>query len=167
MRSDQLKIVAANREDLTRIARLAEVVWRHHYPGIISVAQIDYMLKWMYNLQTLESELKSGIVFDQAIIDQELVGFASYGAESASEMKLHKLYVHPQWQRRGIGSHLLAHVEETSRNRGFHKVILTVNKRNENALAAYAKNGFVIRESIVTQIGGGFAMDDFLLEKRL
>jgi len=160
-------IVPASPNDLPAIARLAGIVWRDHYPGIISLDQIEYMFGWMYGLKTLESELMNGISFDQLFTSKELVGFASYGKETETEIKLHKLYIHPAWQRHGLGGRLLAHIEQVARSRGFAKMVLGVNKRNEKAIAAYLKHGYSIRESIVTQIGGGFIMDDFVMEKRL
>jgi hypothetical protein len=42
-----------------------------------------------------------------------------------------------------------------------------VNKRNASAIAAYRKHGFDVRESVVKDIGGGFVMDDYIMEKRL
>jgi ribosomal protein S18 acetylase RimI-like enzyme len=160
-------IVPAGRDDLPAIARLAGIIWRAHYPGIISAEQIDYMLGWMYNREALEKELIGGTSFDQLFVGKQLIGFGSYGKETETEMKLHKLYVDPAWQRRGFGRRLLAHVEEAARGRGFSKLVLGVNKRNEKAIAAYHKHGYSIRESIVTRIGGGFVMDDFIMEKTL
>ena len=57
-------IAPAGREHLPEIARLADIIWRSYYPGIISGQQIDYMLDWMYSLNTLETELSHGIRYD-------------------------------------------------------------------------------------------------------
>src|SRR5260221_11662545 len=40
-------IVLAGRDDLPAIARLAGIIWRAYYPGIISIEPIGYMLGWM------------------------------------------------------------------------------------------------------------------------
>ena len=45
--------------------------------------------------------------------------------------------------------------------------MLSVNKHNTRAIAAYRRNGFVIAESVVTDIGGGFVMDDYVMAKNL
>jgi diamine N-acetyltransferase len=44
-------------------------------------------------------------------------------------------------------------------------VLLAVNKRNVNAINAYLKHGFRIAEAVVKEIGGGFVMDDYVMEK--
>jgi diamine N-acetyltransferase len=45
--------------------------------------------------------------------------------------------------------------------------MLTVNKGNEGSIAIYRKSGFSVRESVVFNIGNGYVMDDFIMEKRL
>ena len=55
--------------------------------------------------------------------------------------------------------------EQEVRAGGAHRLILSVNKRNAKAIAAYKRNGFVIAESVVTDIGGGFVMDDYIMAK--
>src|SRR5215831_2102842 len=100
-------VLPAAEPDLPDIAALARVVWRRHYPGIISPAQIEYMLRRMYDLDTLRAELANGIRFDRLLVDEVLVGFSSYGPGRAPETaKLHKLYVHPDQHRRGYGGRL-------------------------------------------------------------
>ena len=155
-------------EHLAEISALAAVIWRAHYPGIISPAQIGYMLARMYNVETMRRELDGGINWFRALVEGALRGFASVGpAEIATEFKLHKLYVHPGWQRHGLGSALLNEIESTARARGATTLLLNVNKRNEIAIRAYRKRGFVTRESIIADIGGGFVMDDYVMVKRL
>ena len=161
-------ILPAGKEHLHSIVNLAEVIWRSYYPGIISEAQIEYMLVHMYDLDVMEQELHQGIQYDLLLVNEELIGFASYGAADAkAEIKLHKLYVHPSLHRRGLGSLLLKHVEKVVRDSQNRILILSVNKTNHQAIAAYQKNGFAVRTSAVVDIGGGFVMDDYVMEKTL
>jgi diamine N-acetyltransferase len=162
------RIEPARPEHLAEISALAAVIWRAHYPGIITPEQIEYMLARMYAVDVLRRELEQGIAWFRALVDDELRGFASVGpAENAGEFKLHKLYVHPDSQRLGLGTALLQACESAARPRGARTLILNVNKRNEKAIAAYLKRGFTIRDSIVADIGGGFVMDDFVMAKTL
>ena len=162
------RIERATAGHLAEIAALAGVIWRAHYPDIITHEQINYMLARSYDVEVLRRELDNGGAWFRALVHGELRGFASVGpTENAVEFKLHKLYVHPDSQRLGLGSVLLKECESTARNCGATTLMLNVNKRNEPAIAAYLKRGFTIRDSVVADIGGGFVMDDFVMAKSL
>src|ERR1017187_9104080 len=159
---DGKEIIRATEAGLPAISELAGVIWRACYPGIITMEQIDYMLARMYSLDVLRDEIRSqGIRYDRLLLDGELAGFASYGpTPEPGVTKLHKLYLLPELHSRGLGSRLLQHVEGEVRTGGARRLILSVNKRNAGAIAAYKRNGFVVAESVITDIGGGFIMDD-------
>ena len=161
------QIVRAQEGHLPAISALAGVIWRACYPGIITTEQIDYMLARMYALDVLRNEISSqDIRYDQLLVDDKLAGFASYGpASEPGVMKLHKLYLLPEMHGRGLGSRLLQHVERKVRAGAGRRLILSVNKRNTKAITAYRRNGFVIAESVITDIGGGFVMDDYIMAK--
>jgi ribosomal protein S18 acetylase RimI-like enzyme len=163
------QIVRATEADLPVISELAGVIWRACYPGIITSAQIDYMLARMYSLDVLREEIRSqGIRYDQLLVNGKPAGFASYGPTSEpGVVKLHKLYLLPELHGRGLGNRLLRHVEREVRAGAGRRLILSVNKRNTKAITAYQRNGFVIAESVITDIGGGFVMDDYVMAKEL
>jgi GNAT superfamily N-acetyltransferase len=78
-------------------------------------------------------------------------------------MKLDKLYVSTERQGQGVGRALLAAVRARARLLGCTRLILAVNKRNAAAIAAYRQWGFRIERAMVSDIGGGFVMDDYLM----
>ena len=168
-RLNRIEILPCSVGHLPAIAAIAEVIWRQHYPGIISPEQIEYMLERMYALPLLRDELtRQGICYDRLLVDSHLSGFASYGpAGDTAMVKLHKLYVLPEMHGRGLGSRLLQHCEIAAKGMGARRLSLTVNKRNIRAIAAYRRNGFDVADEIVTDIGGGFVMDDYLMAKEL
>src|ERR1035437_1872235 len=135
-RPNRNEIVRATEAGLPAISELAGVIWRACYPGIITHAQIDYMLARMYSLDVLRDEIRSqGIRYDQLLVDGKLAGFASYGPTSEPDvMKLHKFYLLPEMQGRGLGSRLLQQVEGEVRTGGARRLILSVNKRNTKAI---------------------------------
>jgi diamine N-acetyltransferase len=163
------EILPATEADLSAIAALAGVVWRAHYPGIISTGQIDYMLAKMYSLDLLRDEiLQQGICYERLVVGEEFAGFAAHGpTDQPTLFKLHKIYLHPAWHGRGLGSLLLRHCALEVGKLGADRLVLTVNKRNLKAVAAYHRNDFAITDSVVVDIGGGFVMDDYVMEKKL
>jgi GNAT superfamily N-acetyltransferase len=167
--NDSTTIIPVGERDLPALVELAGVIWRACYPGIISPEQIEFMLAHMYDQATLREEIRSqGIRFYQLLAEASCGGFASIGPTDAPRvMKLHKLYLLPELHGRGLGSRMLTHCADEARRLGAQRLILAVNKRNARAIAAYRRNGFAVAEAVVTDIGGGFVMDDYLMARDL
>lgn len=163
-------IIRACREtDLPTLATLAQHIWQQHYPSIISQDQIDYMLQQRYGSNELLAELNTPQHWlDGLWLGDTMVGFANYFiCSDAATMKLDKLYLHPDWHGKGLGSLLLEYVSARSRQQGCDRLTLAVNKRNAKALKSYQRNGFEITEEVLVAIGNGFVMDDFIMHKPL
>ena len=124
--------------DIERLIALAGEIWRRHYADIISAAQIEYMLKQRYTAEVLREELqRKDLWWDQLLVDARMAGFASYFLTgNAGEMKLDKLYVHHDHQRKGYGGMLLDRALTIARAYGCDTLMLAVNKHNRNAIAA-------------------------------
>lgn len=151
--------------EVEALAQLARLIWRAHYPGIITPAQIEYMLVERYQPEILRAELeRDGVWWDLLLEHGEPKGFSScLLTQYPGELKLDKLYVHPDRQRRGYGAMMLESVLARARSLGCTRLMLAVNKRNVNAIAAYQKSGFHIEQAVVKDIGAGFVMDDFIM----
>lgn len=160
-----MHIRAATTADIPQIRLLAHEIWHAHYPAIITVEQINFMLEWMYSATEIECQLREGPHWEIAELDNMPVAFTSYGLEADGRVKLHKLYVSTTHQRCGIGQRLLAHVIERAGQLGGSEVWMQVNKRNTTAIAAYQKAGFHIAQEATFDIGHGFVMDDYLMSK--
>ncbi len=167
--TDNARIVPVEPEDAERICELAADIWWQHYPGIISAAQIKYMLAQRYEPRIIEEELRCGEVWwDKLLLGNEIIGFSSgFLTERPDEMKLDKLYVRQDCQRRGYGAMLVESACVFARDLGCTRLVLAVNKKNWNAIAAYGKYGFVTDDAVVKDIGGGFVMDDYIMVKEL
>ena len=153
-------------EDAERIAALAREIWLAHYTGIIGIEQIEYMLRQRYEPALIRAELqRGGVWWDKLLLGDEIVGFSScFLTGEPGEMKLDKLYVRQDQQRHGYGGRLIGRAVAVARAQGCSRLVLAVNRNNLGAIAAYGKHGFKIRDAIVKDIGGGFVMDDYIME---
>lgn len=162
-------ITPATEDDLPTVAALADTIWRQHYPGIISDAQIDYMLGEMYAPEALREFVDArhrGL--DLLTVDGTPAGFAAYYVTAeAGVMKLDKLYVLQAYHGSGYGRLLIDHVARRARALGCETLTLNVNKYNARAIRAYEKSGFSVQDAVKADIGNGFVMDDFIMVKPL
>jgi ribosomal protein S18 acetylase RimI-like enzyme len=159
-------IRAVTDAEVPLVSELAGRIWRAHYPSIISREQIEYMLALMYDVAQLRRDLSRGVVYELLFDGERAVGFCGY-EQIGGELKLHKLYLEVEEHGRGLGSLMLRHVEDEARRRGLRTVVLGVNRGNAKAIRSYERNGYRVRQELRTEIGGGFVMDDFIMEKEL
>ena len=155
-------------ESLAAVREIADDVWPKTFAPILSPEQVRYMMRMMYAPEVMERELARGVRFDLLRVDGVPAGYVSYefhGARAAA--KLHKVYLLQAFQRRGLGRALLDHAAAACRAAGSPAVRLNVNKHNERAIGVYLANGFRTVESVKNDIGGGFFMDDYVMEKTL
>ena len=80
------------------------------------------------------------------------------------ELFLSKIYVASAARGQGVGKLAMDYIKSLARERNLAKVTLTVNKNNTNSIAAYQKFGFNKISDICVDIGGGYVMDDYLME---
>lgn len=152
--------------DIDAVAVLARRVWHSHYPGIISVAQIEYMLAERYAPDRIAAELGDpGIAWRVAELGGGLAGYASTHHRGEGELKLDKIYVDLACQRRGVGRALLADALTAARGLACATLVLAVNRHNATAIAFYRACGFEISGKRIADIGGGFMMDDFIMSR--
>ena len=162
-------ITAVSDADVASVCALAREIWLQHYPGIITVKQIEYMLAQRYAPDIIRAQLRSGEAWwDKLEVGAELCGFASYErGRQARSMKLDKLYVHQRVRGRGYGAALIDHVARVARREGMDTLYLQVNKYNHGAVAAYLRAGFGVAKSVRVDIGNGFVMDDYVMSRAL
>lgn len=159
-----ISIRAMTPADIPALCELACTVWQATYPGLISQAQIEYMLTDRYDAAKIHAQLDDAVhAWRLACWADEIIGFAHARMEDGI-CKLDKLYIRADFQRCGVGRALLEDTQVFARARGATVMRLQVNRGNHAALAAYQRYGFTIREARVFDIGGGFVMDDYVME---
>ena len=152
------------------VAALAEEIWREHYTPIIGEAQVDYMLKKFQSEEQICRDMKENdyVYFIAGHIKSgEPVGYCAVQPKEGY-LLLSKIYVRKDYRGRGVARSFLDEALALCRfEYGFDKIRLTVNKYNDNSIAAYRKMGFETIDSVKTDIGGGFFMDDFVMELQI
>lgn len=161
--STSLHIRAADINDMATIRAIANITWPVAYGSYISKAQLDYMLDMMYSDKSLLEHINKGHQFYVAEQDNTPIGFASVSKEEENSCKLNKLYVLPTAQKTGAGKLLLQKCIDYAISHAANCLYLQVNKQN-NAQHFYSKHGFTIREASILEIGGGYIMDDYIME---
>jgi ribosomal protein S18 acetylase RimI-like enzyme len=155
--------------DFEPIAALAREIWLAHYISIITKEQIEYMLDGRFTPANLQRYVGASDRWMYVLRLNEMpVGYCSCAlTDVPGEMKLEQLYLQPALHGRGFGKYMLEHVENKARENACETLILQVNKRNTGAIEVYRRTGFRVRKEIVLDIGHGYVMDDFIMQKKI
>lgn len=153
--------------ELRKIAELADNIWHECFVGIISREQIDYMVEKFQSLDAMCSQIeKQNYSYAAVYDDGELCGYIGTKPED-EKFFLSKLYLRNDKRGKGISSEMMNFVFDEARFYGKKSVYLTVNKHNGRAIKFYEKTGYKVIDKVVTDIGNGFVMDDFIFEYSL
>lgn len=157
------------RADFATAGALARSIWHAHYGPLIGAAQVDYMLDRRFTDAGLAAYVGAADRGFELLRDGEAtIGYCSYGPSGApGELKLEQLYLLPERHGQGFGRLMLNHVEARARALGCDRIMLMVAKANAGSKAVYERAGFSVRGPVTVDIGGGFVMDDYVMEKRL
>lgn len=160
---NNIYIRRAELEDISTIAKLAEKIWKEYYPSVISYAQIEYMLFKMYSPDSLYRQIEQlSHQYFLMYADDQAIGYYSVEPRPG-ECFIHKFYIDASIHGKGIGSILMEHLLTTHTCDSY---LLQVNRKNIKAINFYFRHGFRIKKWEDIDIGGGFYMEDFIMERK-
>ena len=150
------------------LAKLAREIWLEHYVPIIGQAQVDYMLETFQSEAAISAQIAGGQEYYLLEAEGDPVGYLGLAPDTVdSAMMVSKIYVSSDRRGDGFGRKMLDFVEDLCRERQISTLWLTVNKNNIDAINWYKRMGFSNAGPVVQDIGGGFVMDDYCMEKRI
>lgn len=162
------RIKKATVSEIPDILAIAKATWEPTYREILTKAQIDYMYDEIYTPASLEKQMfELGHVFLVLYVADAAIGYASYSSKNGTNeiFKVHKLYVHPDYQGQKYGRTLVVSVEKEVKELGAAVLELNVNRYNP-AIRFYERCGYKqAREEDIPM--GEFWMNDFVMRKEL
>ena len=158
-------VEVTSREQINIVEALAGEIWTEHYIPIIGRDQVEYMLDRFQSSEAISHQIESeGYRYFLMEEKGKYIGYMSVQIRG-SELFLSKIYVVGRLRGKGFGKKAVRFLEDFAANFHLRKIALTVNKNNKESIAAYEKMGFTNLGPVVQDIGNGFIMDDFRMEK--
>ena len=157
-----------SKKDIAETARLAHEIWNEHYTKIIGQAQVDYMIKNFQSASAIAAQIAIKYEYYLILHNGEAAGYLAVVPDPAkSSLQLSKLYIRKSLRGLGLGKESMDFVAGLCRQAKIGTLWLTVNKHNSDSIAWYERLGFAKAGEIVMEIGGGYMMDDFRMEKMI
>ncbi|MDR2956386.1 MAG: GNAT family N-acetyltransferase [Prevotella sp.] len=163
-----MNIVEATENQIVIIKSLSDKVWPVTFRDILSEEQIKYMMNMMYSEDSLRKQMKEGHHYLLAEEDGEYLGYLSYelNYKGSDITKVHKIYVLSSLQGRGVGRFFIDKAGEIAKNNNNKELLLNVNRFNR-AIDFYKRVGFEIVRNEDIDIGNGFLMEDYVMNKKI
>ena len=162
--------------DQELLARIAGEIWRGYWPAIIGPDQTEYMIEKFQSLEAIARDMVEhdyeywllvATEEDEDGLEKSIVGFTGgHNEPETNRFFISKIYLFPEARGHGYARRAIEFYEDLCFARGFEAMYLTVNKYNELGIRAYEGTGFETIDSVETDIGEGYIMDDYIMELR-
>ena len=152
--------------DIRALAAAADQVWHEYFRSLLSPEQIDYMVEKFQSIPAITQQIREGFQYFLLREDDQVAGYTGIHLEEP-RLFLSKLYVLQPYRKKGYSSLMLQKLLEIAKNAGKSAIYLTVNKYNTPSIDIYLHKGFQTIDSVVTDIGKGFVMDDYIMERTI
>lgn len=156
-------------EEQEVLATLAKEIWNEYWPALIGQDQTDYMVDNFQSLSAIKRDMTEHDYEYWFLMDEngKIVGYTGgHNEPETNRFFISKIYLLKEERGKHYASDVIRFYEELCTDRDLEAMYLTVNKHNELGVRAYRAKGFETIDEVETDIGEGFVMDDFIMEKR-
>lgn len=163
-----ITISEAQPNEFNIIQQIAYTTWPVCYGKILSDKQLEYMLGKFYSLEALNKN----VIDDQHFLlikeNDTALGFSAYqhNYNERNVTRIHKIYILPETQGKGLGKLLMQHIQDLAKKNNSEALSLNVNRFN-TAISFYEELGFEIVAEENIEIGEGWFMQDYIMEKAI
>ncbi len=167
-RMTDIKLVEARTEEqLKRTAAIADEIWHEYFPCILTPGQIDYMVEKFCSVEAEKRNIADeGYIYYIIKHKDRDIGYTAIKPDG-DRLFLSKIYLLKEERGKGYARTVMDMHKAYAAEHGFNAIWLTVNRRNESSIAVYRALGFEKCGEGVTDIGGGYVMDDFYFELKV
>lgn len=160
-------IQVKTKEQIKSVYELADEIWHEHYEKILKQNQIDFMVEHFQSEDSIARSIEfNNYEYFLIIIEGKNAGYFAL-SPTKDGLFLSKLYLKKNLRGKGVGKACVKFIENYALWKKMDRIWLTVNRNNLGAITIYKKLGFEVTDSSVTEIGGGFVMDDFIMTKKI
>lgn len=163
LKNGYVKICTAETDgDFLLIGGIADSVMHETFDETVPEGQVDYMLNLFLTPDAMRRNVgDKGYKYKIVYLNGEAAGFFAYcpaknfDPQYEEGVFLSKLYILGYAQGKGIATRIFNSLRRP--------VYLTVKRDNVQAINVYKHSGFKIIQSVSTDIGQGYVMDDYVM----
>ena len=164
----QIEFIRVKEEEseMQKLSALATEIVREHFDPLIGKPQNDYMLAKFQTEEAIRQQMEDGYRYYWVVADGKIAGFLAFYPRKG-KMYLSKFYVQKSFRGRHLAAKMHDFVCQETMRKGLSAIELNVNRGNLQVIDIYEHLGYHRIREEKNDIGGGFFMDDYVLECRL
>ena len=162
-----MQIISAERvSQYALIEGLARRIVPDFYGAFFAVETAEYLVESGHTAVALAAQAERGSRHFLIDCDGEAVGYFSLSVDGTT-MLLSHFYVLSAWRGRGLGREAMAFIESAAKEWGVSRIELFVLRENLGAVGVYARCGFEVAAEVLTRLGDGAVLEDYLMRKHV
>jgi len=145
-------------EELGR--RIVPAFYADYFPPEIGA----HLLQISHTIEAFEAQVGEGYRHYMIEVDGEPVGYFALHEEERT-MVLTQFYLLQEARGRGIGQKVMEFIDREAKELRVRRIELLVFRKNAGAVGLYRKNGFLVAEEVLTPMGMGQTIEDYVMRK--
>ena len=160
-----LPVSAEDSETVRKLSDFAGKIVREHFDPIIGPEQNSYMIARFQSAEAIHGQIATG-GYRYYIVEsgEDWAGFIAFYPRG-ERMYLSKFYLNQAFRGRGIAGKMFGFIREQTVKEGLSAIFLNVSRFNSDVISVYHHFGFHCVRMEQNDIGNGFIMDDYVMEK--
>lgn len=154
------------KEEVEELYHVIQRIWPEVFTPIIGAEQVAYMLRTYQSPENIFSEISNGANYFLLKAEGEPIGYTAYEVQE-EVIYLSKIYLQDSVRGKGYSSEVFDWYEEVARKNHKKRLRLRVNQENKRAIEVYIHRQFVNKGVLISPIGEGFEMTDYVFEKEI
>ena len=157
---------AFTEEHFEIIEALARRTVPDFYASFFERATAEYLVENGHTAAALAVQMGKGARHFLIEAEGLPVGYFSLAPEEGGVLLSH-FYVLSDYRGRGLGKLAMAFIDREVTAMGARKIELFVLRENIAAVGLYRKNGYVVAGEVLTRLGNGAVLEDYLMRKAI
>jgi len=117
-----------------------------------------------HTVEAFEGQVGEGYRHYIIEVDGEIIGYFALHEEERT-MVLTQFYLLSEWRGKGIGQRVMDFIHREADELRVRGIQVLVLRKNAGAVGLYRKNGYAVTAEVVTPMGDGRTVEDYIMLK--
>jgi GNAT superfamily N-acetyltransferase len=154
-------------EHFLRMEALARAIIPDVYEPYFPREWADYLVETGHTTGALEDQAAKGYRHYEVEMGGLFIGYFALHERGDGIMVLSHLYLRPESRGKGVGQRIMDFVHREAEEFGVKGIELVVLRKNFAAVNFYKRHGYVIEREILTPMGPGAELEDYIMLKNM